>query len=78
MTTPTPPTENNHNVDVIELLLQNGANLNTRTVWGDTAVHYAARHGTFDVLQYLCEEGITVSKPKSKFFKTATKSTRRK
>ena len=58
--------ENNHNVDVIELLLDGGAELNARTAWGDTAAHYAARWGTFDVLQFLCEEGISVQKPKSK------------
>ncbi len=59
--------ENNHNVDVIEVLLDGGAELNARTAWGDTAAHYAARWGTFDVLQFLCEEGISVQKPKRKF-----------
>jgi ankyrin repeat protein len=54
-------------VDVIELLLDNGADLGARTEWGDTAGHYAARHGTFDVLQFLCEEGVSVQKPKSVF-----------
>ena len=58
--------ENNRNIDVIELLLDSGAELNARTVWGDTAAHYAARYGTFDVLQFLLEEGISVQKPKSK------------
>jgi ankyrin repeat protein len=57
--------DNNRNVDVVELLLDHGAELNARTEWGDTALHYAARYGTFDVLNYLCEEGISVGKTRS-------------
>ena len=38
-------------VDTVECLLDAGANLNARTIWGDTAAHYAALEGTFEVLQ---------------------------
>ena len=36
---------------VAQELLQAGANLNARTCWGDTAAHYAARHGPVCVLR---------------------------
>ena len=36
---------------VAQELLQGGANLNARNIWGDTAAHYAARHGPVCVLR---------------------------
>lgn len=51
------------NRDTIECLLDAGADLNARTDWGDTAFHYAALKGTYQVLRFLCEEGIDVHKP---------------
>ena len=55
--------ENNSNVDVIERLLDNGAKLDARTVWGDTAIHYAARWGTDKVMAFLIDEGIPLDRP---------------
>ncbi len=57
----------NRGVDVIRLLLDSGAELNARTAWGDTAVHYAGRFGTADVLEFLLEKGIDVDKPQGKY-----------
>ncbi|TRY72083.1 hypothetical protein TCAL_00198 [Tigriopus californicus] len=47
----------------MELLLDKGADLNARTLWGDTAAHYAALGGTIEVLKFLCSEGINLDKP---------------
>lgn len=47
----------------LTLLLSYGAELNARTAWGDTAVHYAALTGTYASLTFLVECGITMRKP---------------
>ena len=49
-------------VRAIEMLLDNGAELNARNAWGDTAAHYAARTGTSENLKFLIEEGISLEK----------------
>ena len=56
-------TENNGNQDVVERILEAGADLNARTEWGDTPFHYAALHGGYEVLRFLCEEGAEIDKP---------------
>ena len=56
--------ENDFNRGVVLRLLDAGVDINARTDWGDTAAHYAALHGTYEVLKLLCEEGIYVDKPK--------------
>ena len=55
-------TDNNGNVDVIEFLLDFGANLNARTKWGDTPGHYAACFASFEALKFLIEEGVDMEK----------------
>ena len=42
--------------------MDSGVDINARTDWGDTAAHYAALHGTYEVLELLCEDGIAVDK----------------
>ena len=55
------------NADKISKILINaGAEPNAETVWGDTAVHYAAISGTLDTLMFLVESGGKVSKDMSK------------
>ena len=54
--------DNNGNVDVIEFLLDFGANLNARTKWGDTPGHYAACFASFEALKFLIEEGVDMKK----------------
>ena len=54
--------DNNGNVDVIEFLLDFGANLNARTKWGDTPGHYAACFASFEALKFLIEEGVDMEK----------------
>ena len=39
-------------VRVAQLLVEQGASVHARTEWGDTAAHYAARHGTVCMLRY--------------------------
>ena len=57
--------EHNGNVDVLEYLLNAGADLNARTKWGDTAGHYAALSATYEALRFLVEEGIDLDKDKT-------------
>ena len=54
--------ENDYNRSIVRRLLDAGVDINARTDWGDTAAHYAALHGTYEVLELLCEEGINVDK----------------
>jgi len=49
-------------VEVAKFLLDQGASLSARTEWGDTAAHYAARHGAVCMLKYLLDEGIMLLK----------------
>ena len=51
---------------LIGLLLEAGAELNSETVWGDTAVHYAAMFGNIECLTYLVECEIKISKTMEK------------
>lgn len=61
--------ENDFNRAIVLRLLDAGVDINARTDWGDTAAHYAALHGTYEVLKLLCEEGISVDKSKEcKYF----------
>ena len=55
------------NVDVIERLLNAGAKLDARTEWGDLPIHYAARWGTHQVMEFLFDQGTPVDKPESGF-----------
>ena len=54
--------ENDFNRAIVRRLLDAGVDINARTDWGDTAAHYAALRGTYEVLDLLCEEGINVDK----------------
>ena len=51
------------NRDVIQFLIDQGANLKAITLWGETATHYAALHGTPAALECLIDEGCPVGKP---------------
>ena len=48
------PLEINPNQDVVERLLEAGADLNARTEWGDTPVHYAAQYSRYEVINPIC------------------------
>ena len=45
-------------MDLIEFLLDSGADLNARTKWGDTVGHYAACFASYEALKFLLEEGV--------------------
>ena len=51
------------NEDVVARILMAGADLNARTEWGDTPIHYAAQFGNYEVLRFLCEKEAEVHKP---------------
>ena len=51
---------------ILKILIDAGADLNAESVWGDTAVHYAAIDGTVDSLSYLVESGIKITQNKDK------------
>ena len=55
-----------HGSEMSEILLNAGAELNAETIWGDTAVHYAAFSGTLSNLKFLVESGGKVTKDKEK------------
>ncbi|TRY79609.1 hypothetical protein TCAL_11674 [Tigriopus californicus] len=52
----------NQGLAVIKRILHYGGQLNARTIWGDTAAHYAGRWGSPTVLSFLLSEGIEVGK----------------
>ena len=60
-----PPCISAHNcgIEVLEMLLKSGADLNARTKWGDNALHYAARRGGAEVMRFLIDRGIEIGKP---------------
>lgn len=49
-------------MDVIEYLLDHGADINARTKWGDTTGHYAAQFASYEALKFLLEEGVDLVK----------------
>ena len=48
--------------DVIDLLVQNGADLDYQNRWGNTALHYAAAYGNLGAVMNLCNAGANVNK----------------
>ncbi|XP_023343220.1 ankyrin-3 isoform X2 [Eurytemora carolleeae] len=44
-------------VDCGAYLLEEGGDLNARTEWGDTPIHYAALRGSGEILRFLAEKG---------------------
>ena len=55
-------TYSENSLEICQILIQSGIELNARTDWGDTPAHYAALGGTMDTLKYLIELGSSVSK----------------
>lgn len=48
----------NGHLEIVKLLVQNGANLNEVTGWNWTALHWACRHNHLEIVKYLCEQGV--------------------
>ena len=67
------PEAHNCGIDVLELLLKGGADLNARTKWGDNALHYAARRGSAEVMRFLIAKGIETWKPEGRQTTTSPK-----
>ena len=59
-----------YGAEVIRYLLGKGADIHARTLWGDTAAHYAALYSSCQVLSCLVEEGCPVGKDVSKLNET--------
>jgi ankyrin repeat protein len=47
----------NGHVEIVHLLLQNGADVNAKDKYGETPLHEAAGHGHIDILHLLAENG---------------------
>ena len=62
-----PISAHNCGIDVLELLLKGGADLNARTKWGDNALHYAARRGGPEAMRFLVDKGIEIGKTEVRF-----------
>ena len=54
--------DNNGNAELIEYLLDSGADLNARTTWGDAAINYAAGFASCEAFRFLLEEGADLEK----------------
>jgi hypothetical protein len=52
-------------VEIIRLLLQNGAKVNAKSNNGSTPLHYAARNGNVDILHLLVENGADLEAQKN-------------
>lgn len=52
-----------NNVEIVEYLISNGADINYKSQNGDTLVHLAAMNNSYDVLKTLMQLGIPVDKP---------------
>ena len=55
--------EYNEKQDVVARILAAGADLNARTEWGDTPIHYAAKSSSYETIRFLCEKGAEITKP---------------
>jgi serine/threonine-protein phosphatase 6 regulatory ankyrin repeat subunit B len=55
--TPLHEAADNGHVEIVRLLLQNGAEVNARGVWDMTPLHEAACNGHIDILHLLVENG---------------------
>ena len=51
----------NGHVDVVKVLIQNGADVNAVDEYKFTALHLAARHGHVDIAKVLIENGADVN-----------------
>jgi len=47
-------------LDIIEYLVQNGANINSKALHGWNSIHYAAPGGQLKVVEYLIKNGVEV------------------
>ena len=47
--------------DVVKLLIEKGAEVNTKGRWGTTPLHYASLEGHTDMVKWLIEKGVEVN-----------------
>jgi ankyrin repeat protein len=45
-------------IEILQILIEFGANINQKDSDGQTALHYAASNGYFEAVQYLLSSGI--------------------
>ena len=43
--------------DIVEQFLRNGEDVNVKDVWGNTALHFAAKHGHPELVETLLQAG---------------------
>ncbi|MGM0509351.1 MAG: ankyrin repeat domain-containing protein [Fusobacteriota bacterium] len=51
------------NLEIVKLLVENGADLNGRVAYGDVPLIKAAEHENIDIMKYLIEQGADVNMP---------------
>ena len=52
---------NNGNLEIVKLLVENGADVNVKNVVGQTPLHEAARCGYFEIVKYLIDKGADIN-----------------
>ena len=57
--------------DIVQLLCERGADVNTKDKEGNTALHYAAQHGHVEVVKLLLKEGANIEAIGGRFGDTA-------
>ena len=45
------------NLEAVKYLVEKGADINVKDMWGETSLHYACRKGHLEVVKYLVEKG---------------------
>ena len=61
-----------NNFDMVQRLLKNGADVNTKNKYGDTALMNACENKDLDIIRYLCENmksHVWCSESREKFYK---------
>ena len=47
----------NNDIEIVKLLIENGADVNAKNEDGETALHLANRKGYLDIVKYLIAKG---------------------
>ena len=51
----------NGNMNIVEILLDRGIDINSKDTYGNTALHYAAMNGKMNIVEILVDRGIDIN-----------------